>query len=101
MFTRAGTIYLVTPLEPRRVSSQQPEPTEMRQRVRQAWDLYQDADRTRPEASATVTAELAAAREAGYSMYRMAKWLEVTQRTIQLRLEKHDQANPPGEDPAT
>ena len=26
-------------------------------------------------------------------MYRIAKWLEVTQRSIQVRLEKYDQTN--------
>ena len=28
-------------------------------------------------------------------MYRMAKWLGVTQRSIQVRLEKYDQTNTP------
>ena len=27
-------------------------------------------------------------------MYRMAKWLNVSERTIQARLEKHDQTTP-------
>ena len=61
------------------------------QQVRQAWNHYQAADRTRIEASAAVTAELAAARAAGVSMYRMAKWLGVHDRAIQARLETYDQ----------
>ena len=77
------------------MSTQQPDPIDMRKRVRQAWDHYQAAERARTEASATVTAELAVARAAGFSMYRMAKWIEVTQRTIQLRLGKYDQTNTP------
>ena len=77
------------------MSTEQPDHSELRQRVRQAWEDYHTAGRAHAEASATVTAQLATARAAGVTMYRMAKWLEVTQRSIQVRLEKYDQTNTP------
>lgn len=91
---RAGTIRGKPPLGTR-VNTQQPDPSDIYKRVRRAWDTYRLADRTRTEASAEVTTELAAARAAGISMYRMAIWLGVTQRAIKERLEKHDQTNTP------
>ena len=73
------------------MNTEQPEHHDIHQRILQAWNHYQKADQARTEASAAVTAELAAGREAGVSMYRMAKWLGVHNRTIQARLEYYDQ----------
>lgn len=74
-------------------SQQHPDNTDFHQLVLQAWDNYQKAEQARAEASTQVNAALAAARAGGISMYRMAKWLGVWERTIQARLEKHDQTN--------
>ena len=87
---RAGTIRREATPRPL-VSTQHPDPDDYYQRVRQAWDDYRTLDRARTEASTAVTRELAAARAAGFSMYRMAKWLEVYESAIQARLKKHDQ----------
>lgn len=64
-------------------------------RVRQAWEAYQKADQTRTETSEAVTAELVAARAEGVTMYRLARWLGVTDRAVQALLNKHDQTNTP------
>ena len=79
------------------VSTQQPQDRtdHYHQHVRQAWDNYQKAEQTRAEASQAVNAALADARAGGISMYRMAKWLGVWERTIQARLQKYDQTNTP------
>ena len=76
-------------------TEQPPDHRDTRQRLARAWDTYQTIQQARTEASAAVTAELAVARAKGISMYRMAKWLNVSERTIQARLEKHDQTNTP------
>ena len=83
------------------LTTEQPDHSEIRQRVLQAWDDYHTAGRAHADASAAVTAALAAARASGVTMYRMAKWLKVTQRSIQVRLEKHDQTNTPPPPPPT
>ena len=75
-------------------SQQQPDHTHYQQIVVQAWANYQKAEQARAEASVTVNAALAAARAGGVSMYRMAKWLGVWERTVQARLEKHEKTNP-------
>ena len=77
------------------MSTQQPDHSDSHQRVLQAWDRYRTAERIRAEASAAVTEELAAARARGVTMYRMAKWLEITERAIKERLEKYDTGNRP------
>ena len=76
-------------------SQQPPDHTDFHQLVRQAWDNYQRAEQTRAEASTQVNAALATARAGGISMYRMAKWLGVWERTIQARLQKYDQTSTP------
>ena len=76
------------------MSTQHPDHSNIHQRVRQAWDHYRTAERTRAEASVVVTEELATARALGVSMYRMAKWLEVTERAIKERLDKYDKDTP-------
>ena len=76
-------------------SQQHPDHAHFQQLVREAWDNYQRAEQSRAEASTQVNAALAAARAGGISMYRMAKWLGVWERTIQARLEKHDQTKTP------
>ena len=58
--------------------------------IRHAWDAYQTVDQARAETSA----ELAAARTTGVTMYRMSKWLEVTERAIKVRLETYDRSQP-------
>ena len=83
----------------RGVSTQAPDHTGIEDHILQAWETYQDADRTRAEASAAVTAALVAGRGAGVSMYRMAKLLNVHHRAVQARLEKHDQTNTPAQPP--
>ena len=82
-----------------RVSTQHPDHNDRYRRVRQAWDAYQKADQTRTETSEAVTAELVAARADGVTMYRLARWLGVTDRAVQARLEKHDQTNTPAQPP--
>lgn len=77
------------------MSTQPPDRTGIEEHILQAWETYQDADRTRAEASAAVTAALVAGRAAGVSMYRMAKLLDVHHRAVQARLEKHDQTKTP------
>jgi hypothetical protein len=72
------------------VSTEQPKHNDIHQRIMQAWKTYLAADESRADASAAVTAELAAAREAGVSMHRMAKWLGVHNRAVQDRLKSYD-----------
>ena len=84
-----------TRLNARGVSTQPPNRTGIEEHILKAWETYQNADRTRTEASAAVTAALVAGRAAGVSMYRMAKLLDVHHRAVQARLEKHDQTNTP------
>ena len=76
------------------VTTEQPDQTDMKQRLRQLWEAYQAAEHTRADASTAVTEGLVAARAAGVSMYRMAAWLGVSNRAIQARFERHDQTNP-------
>ena len=77
------------------MTTQHPDHNDRYRRVRQAWDDYQTIEQARSEASAQVNAELAAARADGVTMYRMAKWLEVTERAIKVRLQTHDRTNTP------
>ena len=77
------------------MNTHHPDNNDRYRRVRQAWDDYQTIEQARSEASAQVNAELAAARADGVTMYRMAKWLEVTERAIKVRLQTHDRTNPP------
>ena len=77
------------------MTTQHPDHNDRYRRVRQAWDDYRTIEQARSEASAQVNAELAAARADGVTMYRMAKWLEVTERAIKVRLQTHDRTNNP------
>ena len=90
----AGTIR-AKPSPGPRVTTQHPDHNDRYRRVRQAWDDYQTIEQARTEASAQVNAELAAARAEGVTMYRMAKWLEVTERAIKVRLQTHDRTSTP------
>ncbi|MDE0170986.1 MAG: hypothetical protein OXS29_16010 [bacterium] len=72
-------------------TQQPPDPNDIHNRLRQAWDTYQAIEQTRAEASAAVTTQLAAGRAAGISMYRMAKWLNISEQAVQSRLQTHDQ----------
>ena len=76
-------------------TEQRPDHNEIHNRLRQAWDTYQRTERTRAQASAAVTAQLAAGRAAGISMYRMAKWLNISEQAVQARLQTHDQTTRP------
>ena len=70
-----------------------PQPSDhndIKERVLQAWNTYQTIDQARAEASAAVTAALAAGRAAGVTMYRMAKWLNISSQAIESRLQTHD-----------
>ena len=88
----AGTIWSQTTPGGTPVNTQQPQDhTDYQRHVRQAWDNYQKAEQARAEASEVVNVALANARAGGVSMYRMAKWLGVWERTIQARLQKYDQ----------
>lgn len=93
--TRVGYHAVHTRVNTRGVSTQVPNHTDIEDHIRQAWDTYQAADRTRAKASAAVTAALVAGRAAGVSMYRMAKLLDVHHRAVQARLEKHNQTSTP------
>ena len=77
------------------MTTQHPDNNDRYRRVRQAWDDYQTIEQARAEASTQVNAELAAARADGVTMYRMAKWLEVTERAIKVRLQTHDRTSTP------
>lgn len=80
---------------PEAMSSEQTGHSGIEEHIRRAWETYRDADRTRAEASAAVTAALVAGRAAGISMWRMAKVIDVHHRAVQARLEKHDQTEIP------
>ncbi len=90
---RVGTIGAY-PIPLLSVSVRHPDHSDIEQQTLQAWETYRRANRARVEASAAVDAKLAAARSEGVSMYRMAKWLGVTERAIKVRLEKYDRTHP-------
>lgn len=77
------------------MNPQHPDHNDRHHRVRQAWDTYKAIEQARSEASAQVNAELAAARDDGITMYRMAKWLGVTERAIKVRIQTHDRTSTP------
>ena len=81
-------------------TQQPPDHHDIHDRLRRAWATYQDIGQARAEASAQVTAELLAGRAAGVTMYRMAKWLNISEQAIQARLQTHDQtADNPAQPP--
>ena len=76
-------------------TQQPPDHHDIHDRLCRAWATYQDIGQARAEASAQVTAELLAGRAAGITMYRMAKWLNISEQAVQARLQTHDQTNTP------
>ncbi|MDE0375826.1 MAG: hypothetical protein OXK16_07690 [bacterium] len=77
------------------MNPEHPDHNDRYRRVRQAWDTYQAVEQARADASAELNAELATARNEGVTMYRMAKWLGITERAIKVRLQTHDRTSNP------